>query len=223
MFAVVVSVLGTPVVGSAMTGSAAQASVSPRVSLGVCTSGRATGACGDPLIRHRAAAIAAADHLVVTPAQAEQVVASYALAINAAKTATANNTVEGPPLSVIDDAFIGVVPPTAPMFTITNVRVFVPMLTTYPAQLLALATVSASTNPVFFVFTKRSVGARWKAVYLTPASGQAIFVDANGYARTVTGTAGLRVEPVTLPHTLAAYFQRSLKANRSAPSKIFDS
>ena len=96
------------------------------------------------------------------------------------------------------------------------------MLTTYPAQLLALATVSASTNPVFFVFTKRSVGARWKAVYLTPASGQAIFVDVNGYARTVTGTAG-PCQLVTLPHTLAAYFQRSLKANRSAPSKIFDS
>ena len=160
--------------------------------------------------------------------------ASYQAALSAANTVAANNAVEGPPLSVIDDASIGAAPPSAPMSTITNVRVFVPIQTTYPAQFLALGTVSGSTNPVFLVFTKRSVGAPWKAVYATPAalpagdlvqrsSAPAIPVDANGYARTVTGAAGLSVEPATLSHTLAAYFQQSLKANRPAPSKVFGS
>ncbi len=166
-----------------------------------------------------------ADHLVVTPAQAEQVVASYVSAASAANTVAAYNAVQGPPLSVLSDAQIGVAPPNNTMFTLTNVQVFVPRQTTYPAQFLALATEPGSTNPDFRVFTKRSVGAPWKAVYLTPApsSTPTIFVDANDYARTVTGAAGLRVEPATLPHTLAAYFQQSLKANRSAPSRIFDS
>ena len=225
VFAVVVSVLGTVALGSAMTGGAAQASVSAGASLHVCTSGQVRGSCGGPRSRSRAAAIAVADHLVVTPAQAEQVVASYVSAARAANTVAAYNAVQGPPLSVLSDAQIGVAPPNNTMFTLTNVQVFVPRQTTYPAQFLALATEPGSTNPDFRVFTKRSVGAPWKAVYLTPApsSTPTIFVDANDYARTVTGAAGLRVEPATLPHTLAAYFQQSLKANRSAPLRIFDS
>ena len=70
VFAVVVSVLGTAVLGSAMTGGAAQASVSAGVSLGLCV-GASGGSCGGPPI------LPVADHLVVTPAQADQVVASY--------------------------------------------------------------------------------------------------------------------------------------------------
>ena len=235
VFAAVVSVLGTAVLGSAMTGSAAQASASAGVSSRACTSGRVPGSCGDPLILARARSIAVEDHPVVTPAQAEQVVASYVSAINVATTAAANNAVEGPPLSVLDDANVGVASSSAPMFTTTNVRVFVPMQTTYPAQFLALGAVTQSGSMIsaFLVFTKRSVGAPWKAVYVTPASppssdlvqrsfAPTIFVDANGYARTVNGASGLSVEPATLPHTLAAYFQQSLKANHPAPSKIFD-
>jgi hypothetical protein len=181
---------------------------------------------------------AAASAPVIAPAQAAQVVRSWVAADNAALqtfNVAAVNTLEGPPLSDADDPSVRAKVPSSP-FGLSNVTVYVPNQSAYPAQFLTSVVLSSgqTSGTDFLVFTKHSKSAPWKAVYDTPynpptnnlvlnsLAARPILVDQQGYARLVTASSALKVNPSTLAHLAASYVQQSLGAKRPAPSKVFD-
>ena len=169
--------------------------------------------------------VGAASNSVITRAQAVQVVNNFAVKANGASIAT-NNTVEGPPLSGADDPSIQANPlPNTPGTPPSNVSVYLPNQTSYPAQFLAQVSYSTGQS-IYLVFVKRSKSAPWLAVYqIQPATSMSvspIAVDRSGSATVVTGSSGLKFDPATVRRSVTGYLQHAALTKSAPPSKIFD-
>jgi hypothetical protein len=169
--------------------------------------------------------VGAVTNPVITREQAIQVVNKW-VASSTGVSVAANNAVEGPPLSDADDPSIQSHPaPNTPATQPSNVVVYLPNQTSYPAQFLAQ--VSYSTGPPsYLLFVKRSKSAPWLAVYqinaATSTSVLPIAVDPSGFATVVTSSSGLKFNPATLRRSGPSYIQQAALAKSAPPSKIFD-
>jgi hypothetical protein len=166
----------------------------------------------------------AAGSPVITRAQAVQVVNNWAVT-SGASTVAANNTVEGPPLADADDPGIQSNPTNTPGTPPSNVSVYLPNQTSYPAQFLAQATF-ANGQSNYLVFVKRSKSAPWLAVYQATAATSMlvspIAVGRNGSATVVTGSSGLKFDPAALRRSVPGYGQQAALTTSAPSSKIFD-
>jgi hypothetical protein len=169
--------------------------------------------------------VGAATNPVITREQAIQAVNRW-VASSTGVSVAANNAVEGPPLSDADDPSIQANPaPSTPATPPSNVVVYLPKQTSYPAQFLAQVSYSTG-GPDYLLFMKRSKSAPWLAVYqIQPATSTSplpIAVDRSGFATVVTSSSGLKFDPATLRRSGPSYIQQAALAKSAPPSKIFD-
>lgn len=172
--------------------------------------------------------VGAASNPVITRAQAVQVVNNWAA--NTGATVATNSTVEGPPLADADNPSIqsNPTPPSTSGAPPSNVSVYLPNQSSYPAQFLAQLSLPnfPALGSFYLVFVKRSKSAPWLAVYqATPTKStlvSPIAVDRNGSATVVTGSSGLKFDPATLRRSVPGYLQQAALTKSAPSSKIFD-
>jgi len=175
-----------------------------------------------------------ASHVVVTPAQAKAAVTAWSQRIDTALPSFDVNIlsqVEAPPLLALDTPVFQDAKargaPAPPVTTISNVIVYVPKQTSYPAQFLAHIEGSLGFNAMY-LFVKTSKHDPWKAIYQTNLLANAtlpdVALDRHGYATTIPERQAkrqLKIDPATLSRAYSDFLNQSAQANAPASSAIF--